>query len=72
MLWYKFKSWLTGKPIVLLHDFDGEVTVRLATRVGPYLKTSRWSYGIERVTLHPNGKVSGCSYVVKWEYLKDE
>ena len=67
--YYRLRK-LFGAKVVALHDYDGEVTYRVAT-VTPFntLHCNRiadWGPYRVPITLLPDGSVTGCSWVKGW------
>lgn len=63
----RFLAFLTGRPLVGLVDFDGEVNVRLVRRsyFGEPMAT-RCGLGVRVVSLMPDGTIRPRCYVERW------
>ncbi len=67
-LWLKHK--LTVRPTVALFDVDGEISLRLARRVGVNWYAPRYEgRGSRWVRLNPDGSCAGVSWVKRWEAI---
>jgi hypothetical protein len=68
----RLAAWLLGRRVVILEDFDGELSVRVERRSyfgSPF--AYRWAFG-RPVWLFDEGRVSRHpSYVTKWHVLAD-
>jgi hypothetical protein len=67
-MWRRFLSWLTGRPIVVLIDMDGEINFRLAFLMGRNFYARRVGFGIRTVRLLEDGTVEGGAYCKRWRF----
>jgi hypothetical protein len=70
----KLISYLSGKRIVLLEDFQGQVYKTLETK-SEFGKRTAYVYWFEKVghlTLNDDGTCSGRSYIERWKYAKGQ
>ncbi|MDE3022281.1 MAG: hypothetical protein KGI54_10510 [Pseudomonadota bacterium] len=70
MSWLIAHIWafLTRQQVVYLEDVDGEIT-RTFAKASPFgdIRAKRyWPSNTRNVTLLPDGKVKGASYVKRW------
>lgn len=63
----KLIAFLTGGKVVWLKDHDGELTRTIAYPAGFGTWSAHRMLG-DKVTLHPDGTVTGKSYVKYWEF----
>lgn len=67
-----FKRWwakLTGGKLVMLIDYDGDRTIRIARQSGGIWLCDRQQFMIRIVELLADGTVAGYSYVKSWKEL---
>lgn len=62
LLWRLF-----GVRSVVLIDYDGELSLRMARRLGQRFYARRVGFGLANITLLPGGRTEGPSYVRGWE-----
>lgn len=63
-------AFLSGRELVWLIDFDGEVSLRAAKRTPFGLVCNRFGFGFARCLLLPGGRVQGPSFVKQWKPWK--
>lgn len=62
----KFIAWITGRKVVWIQDFDGEVNLRIVKETPFGLVGSRMLGA--RMVLNLDGTVRYPSYVKSWKY----
>lgn len=55
-----------GRTRVLLHDSDGEITIRWARKVSGGMICYRFSGMVDKCLLREGGELEGPCYVLRW------